>query len=788
MDAVFALFSAATSGWSTVATVTVNILLVILGINALIIVHEFGHFAVARLCGVRCEKFYIWFDFWGLKFFKFKWGNTEYGLGMFPLGGYVKMLGQEDNPGELRAEMERAKLANNQTPQTQPETITDNIPSVPESGNSEHSEPADLEKLNEAVFAPDSYLAKNVPQRLAIIVAGVVMNFLFAIVCATAAYMVGIEETAPAIGSVVTGSPAWEAGLQTGDKIIAINDSPARVWMDISMAIVGNPNGVKLTIERQSVDNNNAEPQQPNRIEKTIVPRKRKNDLAPTIGVESLPSLDLASDPASDQTPVVKAWEKYYSEETLQLLKQPKLQIKSVQYGGNNQKDWNKEVNNYTEYMDKKLESLSQRNWNENVKNYAEYLDKQLRNFDQPFLCGLTNKETGKDFDVKIPAIPMKEIGIRFKMGAIAAVLPDSDAAAKGIEAGDSILSVDGVTDFDPLKLPQIILRKVNEDKKSVQLVIRKKDGQEQTIDAGLQPVRILPELGALSMKDPVGSTALGLSWKVEPIIDAVTDNFSKSSEFSEEAKQLPVGVRVTAVKLLNVQPIFVKNSFSVADEEGIQFQNIGERVDIPYIFGKILQFAEPVPLDEKQKTAGVAEKTIAVRLQLEDEKGNTKTVNLPVLDSKDWFNTDRGLRLSMEMSVIKISNFGEALTLGTKKMIDSSFSIYNTLVALGNGSVSPRALGGPVAIVRLAYMFADGGLGSYLMFLCLIGANLAVINIFPMLPLDGGHAVFLLYEGIFRRPPHELILVILSYLGLFLILLLMFWTLFLDFTCIPRL
>ncbi|MDR1268411.1 MAG: site-2 protease family protein [Planctomycetaceae bacterium] len=779
MDAVFALFSAATpdqatSIWSTVATVTVNILLVILGINALIIVHEFGHFAVARLCGVRCEKFYIWFDFWGLKFFKFKWGNTEYGLGMFPLGGYVKMLGQEDNPGELRAEMERAKLANNQTPQ--PETITDNIPSVPDSDNAsnhsdsgnsvaEHSEPADLEKLNEAVFAPDSYLAKNVPQRLAIIVAGVVMNFLFAIVCATAAYMVGIEETAPAIGSVVTGSPAWEADLQTGDKIIAINDSPAHVWTDISMAIVGNANGVKLTIERQNVDNvdnNNAEPQQPNRIEKTIVPRKRKNDLAPTIGVEALSSLDLASDLESAKTPVVKAWEKYYSEETLQLLKQPKLQIKSIQYGENNR--------------------------NENVKNYAEYLDKQLRSFDRPISCGLTNKETGNNFDVKIPAIPMKEIGVRFKMGAIAAVLPDSDAAAKGIEVGDFILSVDGVTDFDPLKLPQIILRKVNEDKKSVQLVIRKKDGQEQTIDAGLKPVRILPELGILSMKDPVGSTALGLAWKVEPIIEAVTDNFSKSSEFSEEAKQLPVGVRVTAVKLLNVQPIFVKNSFSVTDEEGIQFQNIGERVDIPYIFSKILQFAVPVPLTEKQKTAGAAEKTIAVRLQLEDEKGNTKTVNLPVFDSKDWFNTDRGLRLSTEKSVIKISNFGEALTLGTKKMIDSSFHIYDTLIALGNGSVSPRALGGPIAIVQLAYMFADGGLGSYLMFLCLIGANLAVINIFPMLPLDGGHAVFLLYEGIFRRPPHELILVILSYLGLFLILLLMFWTLFLDFTCIPRL
>jgi regulator of sigma E protease len=534
------------------------------------------------------------------------------------------------------------------------------------------------------------------------------------------------------------------------------------------MAMVGSSNGVKLTIERQrqNIDNNidnNSAPQQPEKIEKTIIPRKRKDDLAPMIGVGSLPSLDLAFDenPVKKiEYPVRKIWEKYYSEETLRLLKQPKLQIKSVRYGNSD--------------------------WNDDVKNYTEYMDLQLMSVDRSILCRFVNKETGKDFEATIPAIPMKEIGVRFKMGAIASVLPDSDAAKKGIEVGDFISSVDGVTDFDPLKLPQIILRKVNENKKSVQLVIRKKDGQESTIDIELKPVRMIPELGFLSMKDPVGSTALGLAWGVEPVIEDVSKSFFGTNY--EAAKQLLAGKRVTAVKLLNAQTIFKKNSFSVVDEEGVQFQNIGDRVDIPYLFSKILQISAPVPLTEQQKEAGTAERTISVRLQLENETGNTQTVNLLVLDSKDWFNTDRGLLLSEEKAVIQIDNFRDALALGTKKMIDSSFSVYRFLVALGNGNVSPRALGGPVAIVQLAYIFADGGLGSYLMFLCLIGANLAVINIFPILPLDGGHAVFLIYEGIFRRPPHELVLVILSYLGLFLILLLTVWTLSLDLTCIPRL
>ena len=83
---------------------------VALGIGAVIFVHELGHFAVAKWCGVKCEKFYLGFDIGGWKLCKFRWGETEYGIGILPLGGYVKMLGQEDNPSRMAEEMERAKL------------------------------------------------------------------------------------------------------------------------------------------------------------------------------------------------------------------------------------------------------------------------------------------------------------------------------------------------------------------------------------------------------------------------------------------------------------------------------------------------------------------------------------------------------------------------------------------------------------------------------------------------------------------------------------------------------
>ena len=71
------------------------ILQVAAGLGFVIFVHELGHFLVAKACGVKCEKFYIGFDIGGMKLAKVQWGETEYGIGILPLGGYVKMLGQE---------------------------------------------------------------------------------------------------------------------------------------------------------------------------------------------------------------------------------------------------------------------------------------------------------------------------------------------------------------------------------------------------------------------------------------------------------------------------------------------------------------------------------------------------------------------------------------------------------------------------------------------------------------------------------------------------------------------
>src|SRR5215216_7738618 len=68
----------------------------ILGLSILVFFHELGHYAAARMFGIKVEKFYLFFDAWGFKLFSFKRGDTEYGIGWLPLGGYVKIAGMVD--------------------------------------------------------------------------------------------------------------------------------------------------------------------------------------------------------------------------------------------------------------------------------------------------------------------------------------------------------------------------------------------------------------------------------------------------------------------------------------------------------------------------------------------------------------------------------------------------------------------------------------------------------------------------------------------------------------------
>ena len=166
-----------------------GIALAILALGILIIVHEGGHFLVARLSGMRVDRFSIGF---GPKLFSFKRGETIYQIAAIPLGGFVQIAGL--NPGE--------------------------------------------EGL--AADDPRSYPNRPVWQRLATIFAGPGTNYLFAallMVLVYVAYGVPIPGKAPLVGGLVSGKPAAAAGLQPGDELVAVDGKQITDFNQVAPAI-----------------------------------------------------------------------------------------------------------------------------------------------------------------------------------------------------------------------------------------------------------------------------------------------------------------------------------------------------------------------------------------------------------------------------------------------------------------------------------------------------------------------------------------------------------------------
>lgn len=184
-----------------------TILAFLLALGPLIVVHELGHFAVARACGVKVLRFSLGF---GRVLVRWHWGRdgTEWALSAIPLGGYVKMAGEIGGDGSAT------------------------------SGLGEGRPPL-----------PDEFPGKTIPQRFLIAVAGVVMNVIAAIVCLTVAYGIGYKDTPAVVGDVIPGGPAWAAGVQSGDRLVAYDGQRLRTFSDLKQEVVLAPRGEEATLE-----------------------------------------------------------------------------------------------------------------------------------------------------------------------------------------------------------------------------------------------------------------------------------------------------------------------------------------------------------------------------------------------------------------------------------------------------------------------------------------------------------------------------------------------------------
>jgi len=178
-----------------------NVVLVIIGIGLLIFIHELGHFLVAKKIGVRVHAFSLGF---GPAIISKQFGETNYKVSLIPLGGYVKLAGEQREDSNTGEDWE--------------------------------------------------FMSKKPWQRAAVLVAGVTCNTILAFILFIVAFNVGVPFITSEIGQTMPGGPAWEAGIRSGDKIVKINNVTDPDFEDIfiSVALNSSPEGINMEIERDN--------------------------------------------------------------------------------------------------------------------------------------------------------------------------------------------------------------------------------------------------------------------------------------------------------------------------------------------------------------------------------------------------------------------------------------------------------------------------------------------------------------------------------------------------------
>jgi regulator of sigma E protease len=175
---------------------TITFLLVL---SFLVFFHELGHFLAARYFGVKVQVFSIGF---GKRIYAKQWKGTLWQFALVPLGGYVKMKGQDDTK-----------------------------PGLVEEGN-------------------DSYNNKKPWQRIVILFAGPFANFLLAAILYFVIAIAGANSLSPTVGKIQKNSPAMRAGIKDGDIILRINNTEIKTWEQIGKTIVNTQGALKFFIQR----------------------------------------------------------------------------------------------------------------------------------------------------------------------------------------------------------------------------------------------------------------------------------------------------------------------------------------------------------------------------------------------------------------------------------------------------------------------------------------------------------------------------------------------------------
>ncbi|MFL2840879.1 MAG: RIP metalloprotease RseP [Pseudohongiellaceae bacterium] len=167
-------------------TLSINIIAMVVTLGILVTIHEFGHYWVARRCGVKIECFSIGF---GKSIFSWYRDETEYRIAILPLGGYVKMFGEQD---------------------------------------------ADISENEKAL----AFNHKTLWQKTAIVSAGPLANLFLAVALYWVMFMTGVSGFAPVVGNLAPDSPVALVGMRGGDELISVDGEQTRTWQEVRIALL----------------------------------------------------------------------------------------------------------------------------------------------------------------------------------------------------------------------------------------------------------------------------------------------------------------------------------------------------------------------------------------------------------------------------------------------------------------------------------------------------------------------------------------------------------------------
>lgn len=711
-----------------------------LGLSFVIFIHEMGHFLVAKWCDVHVTAFSIGFGpvipgCW------FKWGETTYKLALFPLGGYVQMVGQVDGDEA--------------------------------SDGSEED--------------PRSFRNKSVGARMAIISAGVAMNVVLAVVCFVVVFRgPGKDRQAAVIAAVDTGSPAFKEGIRTGAEVLRIDDHDHPYFENLKMTVMASFEHQKLDFVVKRAQDSEARHVQ-------IGTKKDTDDEYPAIGL--VPSQRLVLVPprfkrlgfdepvypgsaAASAVPGFEFGDIFVATTDPENPKQIKQLPDDPRFPGQGQRDYFEFARRMQMLVGKEVVIVVERGVGE-AKTTREIrvppasqrtLGVQMQ---MGYITSLREQSSGHKAGLRV-STPKRHGDLIQKVEVKTA----SGSTQIWNSPSLDLKTVGEGSTLDPEKLPFELSRwaaelrtaKVAQPWKVTLHVQRKQDPKEGSEEIVTVPVEVVwdddwrfDQAIPLGMPSPLAIPELGIAYQVKNMIAAV-----RPGPLDAKSNPLRAGDVITAIRMTADGP---------KEEPGawLELQKVdstGKKIDLDY-WAVISRNKLGGPVGLKKMDLKVSRNI--------DGKTETHEFSIVPVPDPDWPIAERGFTFDQDIRRQWADSTWEAIVLGLRDTHNSMIQVFQNIRGMVLGRLSVKNLGGPVTIARVAYRFAGIDFWEFVFFLGLISVNLAVINFLPIPVLDGGHMVFLLYEKIRGRPASEAIRIGATYAGLAIILCLMVFVLYLD-------